>query len=120
MDPVRPKVLVVEDDADSREILAELLASDFDVDTAENGETGWDAFERLHPDVVVTDETLPDGLGSQLARRVKEADPDAVVVLVSGHTNLEGTPYCDAVLRKPFDIEQLSRTMSDVFDRGLH
>ena len=55
----RIKVLLVEDDGDSRELLAELLEMDFDVITASDGLSGLRAFEKDHPDVVVTDESLP-------------------------------------------------------------
>src|SRR6476620_8391593 len=55
----RIKVLLVEDDGDSRELLAEILEVDFDVITAPDGPAGLRAFEDDHPDVVITDESLP-------------------------------------------------------------
>jgi DNA-binding NtrC family response regulator len=104
----RLKVLVVEDDGDSREVLAEILAVDFDVRTAADGLAGLEAFEAEHPDVLITDETLPGLSGTALARRVKDLHPDARVVLVSGHATLPDTEACDVVLRKPVDIDKLA------------
>jgi len=104
----RLKVLVVEDDGDSREVLAEILGVDFEVHTAADGLAGFAAFEAQHPDVLLTDETLPGLSGTALARRVKALNPQARVVLVSGHATLADTEHCDVVLRKPVDIDKLA------------
>jgi DNA-binding NtrC family response regulator len=98
----------VEDDDDSREIFAEVLSSEYDVLTAADGPSALDTFRRDRPDVVVTDQSLPGIEGTQLAREVKEVDPNARVVLVSGHGHLSGTEACDAVLEKPVEIDQLT------------
>ncbi|WP_223644244.1 response regulator [Corallococcus sp. EGB] len=120
MDGERIKVLLVEDDGDSRELLAELLEDDFEVTTASDGEAGLRAFEDTHPDVVVTDESLPGMNGTALAQQVKEREPNARVVLVSGYAQVEGADYCDAVLRKPIDVERLSRMVGELGDAARH
>jgi DNA-binding response OmpR family regulator len=107
MGAARIKVLLVEDDGDSRELLAELLEAEFDVRTAPDGIAGLQAFEAEHPDVVVTDESLPGMLGTELAQRVKEREPRARVILVSGYTQVQGAEHCDVVLRKPIDVDRL-------------
>jgi DNA-binding NtrC family response regulator len=104
----RIKVLVVEDDGDSRELLAELLQPEFDVRTAPDGLRGLEVFKAEHPDVVVTDETLPGMRGTALAEQVKAEAPQARVILVSGHAHLAGTEFCDVVLKKPLDPDQLA------------
>lgn len=104
----RIKVLVVEDDGDSREVLAEILGVDFDVLTAADGLAGLEAFQSEHPDVLITDETLPGLSGTALARRVKDQSPDVRVVLVSGHAALPNPDLFDVVLRKPVDIDKLA------------
>ncbi|QSQ24377.1 response regulator [Pyxidicoccus parkwayensis] len=103
----RIKVLLVEDDGDSRELLAELLEADFEVRTAADGVAGLKAFEAERPDVVVTDESLPGMLGTELAQRVKALAPRARVILVSGYTQVQGAEHCDVVLRKPIDVDRL-------------
>lgn len=103
----RIKVLLVEDDGDSRELLAELLEADYEVRTAPDGVSGLKAFEAEHPDVVVTDESLPGMLGTELAQRVKALEPRARVILVSGYTQVQGAEHCDVVLRKPIDVDRL-------------
>jgi CheY-like chemotaxis protein len=109
----RIKVLLVEDDGDSRELLAELLEVEYDVITAADGLAGLEAFEAGHPDVVVTDESLPGMCGTELAHEVKARAPKAGVILVSGFTHLEAE-YCDMVLSKPIDVERLSAAVESL------
>jgi CheY-like chemotaxis protein len=116
----RIKVLLVEDDGDSRELLAELLEADFDVSTAPDGLAGLRAFESEHPDVVVTDESLPGMLGTELAAKVKQRNPRARVILVSGYTQVQGAEYCDVVLRKPIDVDRLSAAVGRLGDEARH
>ena len=120
MDAARIKVLLVEDDGDSRELLAELLEVDFDVSTAPDGLAGLRAFESVHPDVVITDESLPGMLGTELAAKVKEREPRARVILVSGYTQVKGAEHCDVVLRKPIDVERLSATVGRLGAEARH
>jgi CheY-like chemotaxis protein len=107
MSDSRIKVLLVEDDAESRDLLAELLRYDFDVQTAADGDQGLALFARERPDVVVTDEALPGMRGTLLAREVKIIAPAARVILVSGYLNPANAESCDIVLRKPVDLGQL-------------
>jgi DNA-binding NtrC family response regulator len=115
----RIKVLLVEDDGDSRELLAELLELDFEVITAADGVAGLRAFEDDHPDVVVTDESLPGMCGTALAQEVKSRQPKAGVVLVSGYSDVD-SGYCDVVLRKPIDVERLSAVVGSLGEAARH
>jgi DNA-binding NtrC family response regulator len=115
----RIKVLLVEDDGDSRELLAELLEPDFDVITAADGLAGLEAFEADHPDVVITDESLPGMCGTALAQEVKTRQPKAGVVLVSGFTDVDAG-CCDVVLRKPINVERLSAVVGSLGEAARH
>jgi len=105
-------VLLVEDDSDNRELLAEVLQDDFHVLTATDGPSGLATFLEHRPDVIVTDEALPGLRGTELARRIKQHDPDVRVILVSGYAQPEGTQWCDMVLRKPLDIADLTKAVA--------
>jgi CheY-like chemotaxis protein len=119
MGPERIKVLLVEDDGDSRELLAELLELDFDVITAPDGPSGLRAFEDDHPDVVITDESLPGMCGTELAHEVKTRSPKAGVILVSGYNDVTSDD-CDMVLRKPIDVERLSAAVGSLGEAARH
>jgi DNA-binding NtrC family response regulator len=116
----RIKVLLIEDDGDSRELLAEILEADFEVRTAGDGLAGLAAFEADQPDVIVTDESLPGLCGTALAQRVKALHPEARVILVSGYAQVEGAEYCDVVLRKPIDVERLAAAVESLGEAARH
>lgn len=111
-------LLLVEDDADSRELLAELLSMDFDVHAVADGQEALEAFEREPVDVIVTDETLPRLRGTELARAVKSRAPHVGVVLVSGYGRVPGSEYCDAVLGKPVDVDALTAAVRSLGHRA--
>jgi CheY-like chemotaxis protein len=114
----RRKVLLVEDDPDSRELLAELLEPEFEVETAADGTTGLERFRADHPDVVVTDESLPGMRGTALAREVKALEPNARVVLVSGYALVPGSESCDRVLKKPIEPDTLAAAIHELTDHA--
>jgi DNA-binding NtrC family response regulator len=116
----RIKVLLIEDDGDSRELLAEILEAEFEVRTAVDGLDGLAAFEAEQPDVIVTDESLPGLCGTALAQRVKALHPEARVILVSGYAQVEGSEYCDVVLRKPIDVDRLSAAVESLGEAARH
>ena len=110
----RTRLLLVEDDEDSRSMLAELLGQDFEVLVAPDAEVGLQMFLAESPSVVVTDESLPGMRGTELARAIKKHDANARVVLVSGYNHVLGAEACDVVMKKPLQFETLTQTL-----RGL-
>jgi len=67
------KILVVEDDADSRELLATVLQIEgFDVITAEDGRSGIKVAEAEQPDLVITDINMPELNGFMMAKILRE------------------------------------------------
>lgn len=107
-------MLVVEDDDDTRELLAEALSTDYEVVAAPNAHAGLERMrEGQMPDVVLTDESLPGGMrGAVLAREVKARAPAARVILFSGHPHVSGAESADLVLRKPLDLPELFDAIS--------
>ena len=109
-DVAEPEVLLVEDDDDNREIMADLLVeAGCRVTAVSNGTDALREIERGSADVVVTDMGLPGRGGLELARAARGRMP---VVLVTGHARYEGMEgledgLVEAVLVKPFEPEQL-------------
>lgn len=112
----RPKVLLIEDDPDSRELLAELLEPEFEIRTAEDGEHGLERFREDAPDLVLTDESLPGMRGTAVAREVKALSPEARVVLVSGYGEVDDSEACDLVLKKPVEPSRLAAAIHALTD----
>src|SRR5512143_931666 len=112
--PGAPTVLLVEDDDDSRELMAEVLASaGYEVVTAASGAEAVRLLPGRRVDVVITDLGLPGMGGREVARASKALAPGVPVVVVTGWTEREDVARArgrevDAVLVKPVDPDGLS------------
>jgi PAS domain S-box-containing protein len=124
--PPRPsppalKVLIVEDDADSREILRLLLELEgHDVRVAGNGAAALDQIDREAVDAAVIDIGLPGMDGYELARRIRARPPHRCprLLALTGY----GQPSDQAAVKeagfdkhllKPCDPAELSRTLAE-------
>lgn len=118
MDAQRPlTVVVVEDEADLRELL--VYALEVAKFTVLEAASVADAREVLggdaKPDVLVADYTLPDGTGADLLT-VGAAGRPRVCILLSGHDARDiGTHAFDVVLTKPVTPERLVREIRTRF-----
>jgi signal transduction histidine kinase len=90
-DAVPLRVLAVDDDADTRANLCDILAMDgYEVATAGSiaEVLARDDWPRLF--AVILDRRLPDGTAEDLLPRLKELAPDAAVIIVTGYSDLAG------------------------------
>jgi CheY-like chemotaxis protein len=103
--PVRPRVLVVDDDTDLCEVMAQLLAFEgFETDVARNGQ---EALEKAHanpPRVIVLDMAMPvmDGWAFRAHQRQCVALAAIPVIIVSAMPLAVCDAGAVAVLQKPF------------------
>lgn len=82
--PRGKRIAVVEDNADSREMLCELLTrAGFDCHSAERGDAGLTLIREQRPDIAVVDVGLPGIDGLEIARRVRSDAALANVYLVA-------------------------------------
>ena len=84
------KILIVEDEKNTRDGLAQFLESlDFDVITAEDGNAGWKIYEQEKPDLVLSDIKMPGMDGVELLGKIKVANPNAFVILLTAYGSVE-------------------------------
>jgi two-component system, cell cycle response regulator DivK len=120
-----PTVLVVDDDQDNREMLAEYLTlSGCTVATASSGAEAIRVAEQMRPQVMLMDLALPGMDGWEATRRVK-AHPllkQTVVIAVTAHglpNHKEKAMHagCQAVIVKPYNLvalaEQVRRVVAE-------
>jgi DNA-binding NtrC family response regulator len=87
---VLEKVLIVEDEAHARTGLTELVASwGFRADCAADGVDGLERVRQWSPGIVVTDLKMPRMDGMELLTRVKELQPEVVVVMLTAQGSIE-------------------------------
>jgi signal transduction histidine kinase len=106
----RRRILIVEDNADARQMLRHLLElSDHEVHEAPDGLKGLEQALVLHPDAVVIDLGLPGLDGYQVAQRIRAAGRrDMVLIAVTGYGQREdrlrsSVAGFDAHFTKPVD-----------------
>lgn len=90
LEPGKPRVLVVDDNAGLVENLSEILeAAGYAVSGAGSCAGALERARALGYDVALVDLKLPDGDGTALAPRLKELAPEGEVVLLTGFATLE-------------------------------
>jgi DNA-binding NtrC family response regulator len=113
-----PRALLVDDDANSLEALAELINQEgFTTSTASTLGEARQLMDEITPAVVLTDLMLPDGSGLELVEI--SGTIGAQVVLITGHASVEtavealrrgATDY----LTKPIDLPRLKAILANV------
>jgi two-component system phosphate regulon response regulator OmpR len=116
------RVLIVDDDREIREMLAEYLASHgFEAETADGGVAMREALERGAPDVVLLDVRLPGEDGLTLARFLRERyEVGIIMVTAAGEVvdRIVGLEMgADDYVAKPFDLRELLARVKSVARR---
>lgn len=121
-DPGTARVLVVDDDANVRQLIVECLeVIGYKVRQADSGARGLALLEEDPPDLLVVDFIMPGMNGAEVISRVRRTHPEIPIVLSTGYADARiesGIPPTEKVLQKPFDIDQLARTVSEALDRS--
>ena len=118
-------ILVVDDDTDLRRSIADvLIRSDYQVDTAKDGEAGWAALQTRNYDLLITDHQMPKVSGLELVTRLRSARMTLPVILASGAMpeELNRLPWLQlsATLLKPFAPRELLGTVKNVLHATNH
>jgi two-component system NtrC family sensor kinase len=84
------KLLIIDDEEGIRKVLGLSLASDgYEVLTASGGEEGIEKFKNESPPVVLTDIKMPGIDGIEVLKQVKEFNPGAEVIMITGHGDMD-------------------------------
>jgi CheY-like chemotaxis protein len=107
------RVLVVDDEEDSRELMATILRrAGADVASAGGSMAALEVFSRWTPDVVVSDLAMPGADGCELVRKLRKRDPMIAALAVSGFTANQDTDHAlaagfDVHVGKPIEAAEL-------------
>lgn len=126
------RILVVEDDIQLSEILAEALTRrQYVVDLAKDGEAAWNWVEAMKYDLVVLDVTLPKLDGIRFCQRLRNCEVTSlahrnstspVLMLTARDTVADKITGLDAgaddYVAKPFDLEELMARIRALLRRG--
>jgi two-component system cell cycle response regulator DivK len=109
------RILVVEDQPDSRQIIRDMLApSDYEITEAENGEEALAAITKQRPDLILMDVQMPIMDGYTATRRIKgDAALRSIPIIavtsyaLSDEEKKARAAGCDDYVPKPFSPRQL-------------
>jgi DNA-binding response OmpR family regulator len=113
------RILVVDDDASVRQVIAEtLIRCGYHVDAAEDGAAAWKTLQLRNYDLLVTDNNMPRVSGVDLVRKLRSARMALPIILVSGMMpteELNRYPWLQlaATLAKPFTSDELAVAVGD-------
>lgn len=110
------RILVIDDDALSRELLTLLLLREgYAVDAAESGDAALEALRAqsiVSPEAILADLQMPGTRGGQLARQLRTVCGDARLIAISASASSGGDSNAyDAFLLKPFSPEALAEAL---------
>ena len=106
------KILVIDDEYQITRVLKRSLqAHRYDVRTASDGEAGLELFHDFHPDLVITDLSMPAKDGIEVCRAIRKISEIPIIVLsVKGEesTKVEALDAgADDYITKPFGMNEL-------------
>lgn len=118
------RILVIDDDANILEILAEMLTTaGYEVVEASNGKEGVRLYRHAPFDLVVTDLLMPEKDGLEVVMELRRDFPKVKIITLSsgnayGHSSLETSKALGAArtLRKPFMEDQLLEAVREVLE----
>ena len=117
----QPRVLVIDDDVPTVELLAELLADEgYAVATARDVKGGL-AANASHPaDVIILDLLLADQDGTVFVERYRAAGGGAPIVVLSAARDAprQAAAIGSALVPKPFDVRDLLETVRSAVERS--
>jgi PAS domain S-box-containing protein len=107
----KPRILIVDDERTSRELLGVLLSNNYECTQVSSAEEGLEKLRLEKFNLVLTDIRMPGMSGLEMVPHIKKLDPNVMVIMISG---LQGESVIKAMrasafdyIIKPFDIEQI-------------
>src|SRR5262245_6373363 len=108
-------ILIVDDDRQVRDVLHQIfLTAGYKCRLAQDGREGVAVFRTARPPLTVTDLKMPVMTGIELLQQVREVDPDAAVIVLTGaadvKTAIESLKLgAHDFIMKPVNVDELDR-----------
>ncbi|MBC7845916.1 MAG: sigma-54-dependent Fis family transcriptional regulator [Flavobacterium sp.] len=119
------KILIIEDEAAIRRVLAKILSEESDtyiVEDAEDGVQGLEKIKNNDYDLVLCDIKMPKMDGVEVLEAVKKIKPEIPMVMISGHGDMETAIQTMRLgafdyISKPPDLNRLLNTVRNALDK---
>ncbi|HEY0931663.1 MAG TPA: sigma-54 dependent transcriptional regulator [Gemmatimonas sp.] len=116
------RILVIDDEPGIRQALGQLLEYEgFDVKTASGGAEGITLYDSFRPQLVFLDVKMAGLDGLEVLKRLRQADPNATVVMISGHATIQTAVEATQlgaydILEKPLDTDRVLVLLRNAFE----
>ena len=77
------RILIVEDEPISLEMLSKTLKEDFNVLTANNGKKGFELYKKFNPHIIISDLNMPIMNGIELIQKIRELDQNSKIIITT-------------------------------------
>lgn len=116
------KVLIADDDDDTRAILAFLLVDEgWQVTEAQNGKEALEKVLSEKPDVLILDNRMPELTGAEVFQRLREQGINMPVVFITAFSDVEELASALGIkyyFRKPIDFSEVLVTIESVYEEN--
>jgi DNA-binding NtrC family response regulator len=119
----KPRVLVVEDDANERRGLADLLGAwGYEAQVAADGEEAFEKLAAFEPQLMISDLRMPRMTGMELLRRLREEAPGVSLIMLTGQATIEEAVEATKLgafnfIEKPIDAKRLQIELRNCMER---
>ncbi|MBD3343863.1 MAG: response regulator [Chitinivibrionales bacterium] len=120
-----PKILVVDDEANIRKTLAEILEDEsYEVIVAEDAQQGVRCFKQEYPDIILMDILMPGKDGLEALAEIKGLGADCEVIMISGHGTIESAVKAIKMgayhfLQKPLSLIEVKQIVRHACDAKM-
>jgi PAS domain S-box-containing protein/diguanylate cyclase (GGDEF)-like protein len=122
--PYARSLLVIDDEVNILSAIRRTLSrSGYQIFTANHATEAFEILAKHQIGVVLTDQQMPDILGTELLEKVRYMFPDTVRIMLTGHANLQSVTQAinqGAIYKflvKPWDNDELEATIFEAFDK---
>jgi DNA-binding NtrC family response regulator len=117
-------LLIIEDDAMCREVLARMLSfTGFKVYESESAALGLELLKSNRKKIVacLVDLVLPDSIDGEIVNQIKTVEPDIPLVIMSGYlqSTVKARYQTEMVLGKPFSYHELLEKLNLILDSNI-
>src|SRR5499427_718953 len=111
------RILIIDDEQGIRGALGQLLEFEgYEVRAVANAVDGITEYARQRPDLVFLDVKMAGIDGVEALKKIKESDPSAIVVMISGHATIQTAVEATQlgaydILEKPLDTDRILVTL---------
>lgn len=117
------RILIVDDDPEMCRFFAQLLGEeDYSVEVVHDGSSALERYPQANFDLVITDLMMPRMRGIELVARLREIDPDALVLLVTAFGTIESAVEAMRAgafhyITKPFRTDEILLNVSRALEQ---